>query len=182
MNTKDFFDFYNSVSTHNMEIQKQLEKDNHILVVSQLIEYVKKFPLADIYLHYPQDNQINDLLFCYSVDHEGPNQLLPVLSSYLSEEKIILSYLQQTELDKLDFSGDFPVTDHYMNSVRVVKYLFNEKMVFSPRNSSMIFIEHIPDSLQWKYDCPNHKIYQAFSLIMVSNLMLWEAFYFTPHY
>lgn len=182
MNNKDFFEFYNSVSEHNMTVQKQLEQENNVLIVSQLKAYVKEFPLAEIYLHYPKDNQIENLLFCYSINREGPNQLLPVVSVYLSEEKIILSYLPQSELDQLDFSCDFSVTDHYMTSVRVVKYLFNDNWTFTPSNHSMIFMEHISDSLQWKYDCSEHKIHQAFSLIMINNLMLWEAFYFTPHY
>jgi hypothetical protein len=46
----------------------------------------------------------------------------------------------------------------------------------------MIFMEHIPDSLNWSSDSQNHKIHQPFSFICVQNLMLWEAYYFTPHY
>lgn len=181
MENTTFLDFYRTVTDHNMMVQKQLEKE-HVLVISQLKEYVKEFPLADIYLHYPKDNETKDLLFCFSVHRDGPTQLLPVMSVYASADKIILSYLPQSQLDKFDFSCELSSQDNYMSSLRVVKYLYNETWTFSPQDSSMIFIEHIGDSLQWTSQHSEYKMYQAFSLIMITNFMLWDAYYFTPHY
>ena len=68
MDSTQFSDFCHSVFEHNFKIQKQLEKDDNILVISKLKDYVNSYPLANIYLHYPQDGAINDLLFCYSLD------------------------------------------------------------------------------------------------------------------
>lgn len=181
MDNTQFLEFYNSVTEHNSVTQKQLEQEN-ILLVAKLKKYVNEFSLAQIYLHYPTDEQAKDLLFCYCVNGEGPTQLLPVLSVYASEDKIVLSYLPQNELDKLDFSSPMKSHADYMSSIRVVKYFHNERRMFSPSDSAMIFMEHIPDSIQWTSDNENYKMHQPFSFIMARSFMLWEAFYFTPHY
>lgn len=184
MDSTQFFDLSNSVFEHNFKVQKQLEKDGNILIISKLKDCVNRYPLADIYLHYPKDSEINDLPFCYSFGFDGATQLLPILSVYLSEEKIVLSYLSQEKLDSIDFSMKLPSREHYTNSKEVKKYLDNDNGVWNLRaqNHSMIFMEHIPDSLNWTYDCPEHKIFQSFSFGGISSLMLWDSFYFTPHY
>lgn len=182
MNSTQFFDFYNSVFDHNFNLQKQFEKNSNLLILSELKEYVKNYPLAKIYLHYPKDTEINDLLFCYSLNRDGPIQLLPVLSSYLSEEKIVLSYLSQEKIDSFDFSVNFNSHEFYTNSEQVQKYLSDDRWTFTSQKHSMIFMEHIPDSLKWNYDCPEHKIFQSFSFSTISTLMVWTSFYFTPHY
>lgn len=46
----------------------------------------------------------------------------------------------------------------------------------------MIFIENIPDSLNWKSKHSSEKLYQAFNFCSVQDFMLWNAYYFTPHY
>lgn len=182
MDFKTFTDFTSSVFNHNFLMQKNLESENHIVTIRKLKEYVTEYPLADIFLHYPGDDSIKDLNFCYSVNGESPNQLLPALSAYLSEGKIVLSYLTQKELDKLDFSDEFKVFEHYMNSARIIKYLYNDTLLFSPQNDGMIFMEYIPDTLNWNSNSEKHKAYNAFSFISFNNLMLWTAYYFTPHY
>lgn len=182
MDFKTFTDFTTSVFDHNYTVQKQLESDNQILTIQHIQSLAEEFPLAEFYLHYPNDQQAQSLTFCYSVNSEGPNQLLPILSFIANEDKIVFSYLSQEELNKLNFLDLFKLHKDYYNSVRLLKFLFDDRRIFSPQSGSMIFMEHIPDSLNWVSDSSHHKIHQPFSFIGVKTLMLWDAYYFTPHY
>lgn len=182
MDFKKFIEFTSSVFDHNYALQKQLGNDDNILTIKHLQSLSEEFPLAEFYLHYPNDAQAETLNFCYSVNSEGPNQLLPVLSFIANEDKIVFSYLSQEELNQLDFSDSFKLHPDYYNSVRILKFLFDDRRIFSPQPGAMIFMEHIPDSLNWVSDSANNKIHQPFSFIGVKTLMLWDAYYFTPHY
>ncbi len=95
MDIKTFTDFTDSVFEHNFQTQKKLESDNKIITIGQLKSYINDYPLADIFLHYPNDTESKDLIYCYSLDRDGPIQLVPIFSVYLSEEKIIFSFLSQ---------------------------------------------------------------------------------------
>lgn len=182
MDFQTFTSVTDSVFEHNFQTQKKLESDNNIITIGQLKSYINDYPLADIFLHYPNDEESKDLTYCFSLDREGPIQLLPIFSVFLSEEKIVFSYLSQKELDALDFSNHFKVFDHYLNSARIIKRIYNENLIFTPQNGSMLFMQHIPDSLNWNSNSDKHKAYHAFSFLSIANLMLWEGYFFTPHY
>lgn len=179
MDFKKFIDFGCEVFDHNYEKQKQFEDNGKILILSKLQEYINQYPNAGVFLHYPNDEQAKDLNYCYTVNYEGPTQLLPVLSVYADDNKIVLSYLDNLEC--VDFSESLVLSADYINSDKMQKS-FEKRNTMFVEDHHMIFMEHIPDSLGWKSESANHKMHQAFAFMGAYNYMLWSGYYFTPHY
>lgn len=181
MDFKKFIDFGSEVFNHNYEQQKKLDEQGKILRRENLKEYINKYPNAGIFLHYPTDAQAQNLGFCYSISREGPEQLLPVLSVYADENKIVLSYLDS--LEGVDFSENLPHWQDYVTAETMQKRMEREENInFFVQDHEMIFMEHIPDSLNWKSQSEQHKMHQAFAFMGAHNYMLWSASFFTPHY
>lgn len=179
MDFTKFIDFGREVFNHNYAQQKKLEAAGKILLRGQLQEYMTKYPKAGIFLHYPSDEVAQNLEFCYTVSGEGPDQLLPVLSVYADENKIVLSYLDS--LEGVDFSENLELWEHYITGEELQKRFDKYNNVFV-QDREMIFMEHIPDSMKWKSQSEQHKLHQAFAFIGAHNYMLWSASFFTPHY
>ena len=66
MNFNDVSEFFTSIFNHNFEIQKELENSN-ILLLRDLQKYIEDFPLADIYVHYPNDVKSDSISYCISI-------------------------------------------------------------------------------------------------------------------
>lgn len=179
MDFKKFVDFGREVFNHNYEQQKKLAAEGKILLRGKLNEYIEKYPNAGIFLHYPNDEVAEKLEFCYTVSGEGPDQLLPVLSVYADENKIVLSYLPS--LEGIDFSEKLELWEDYINGAELKKRIEKWNNHFD-HDYQMIFFEHIPDSMKWKSQSEQHKMHQAFAFIGAHNYMLWSAMFFTPHY
>lgn len=181
MNFNDVSKCFDSVINYNFKIQKELENSN-ILLLGQLKEYVTEFPVADIYVHYPNDSKTDTISSCFSISDNSPLRLMPVYSIIAQQDKIILSCLSQSELNNIDFNQPLDFHQHYLSSSELLKRFFSREHIVSPQEHSMIFIENIPDSLNWKSKHSSEKIYQAFNFCSVQDFMLWNAYYFTPHY
>jgi len=181
MNFNEISDFFTSIFNHNFKIQKELE-DSNVLLLRDLKKYIKQYPLADIYLHYPNDDKNNSISSCFSNSDNSPLKLMPVYSIIAHKDKIILSCISQSELNDIDFNQPLDFHQHYLSSSELMKRFFSKDYILSPQEHSMIFIEYIPDSLNWKSQHSSEKIYQAFNFCPIQDFMLWQAYYFTPHY
>ncbi len=65
MNFNDVSKCFDSVINYNFKTQKELENSN-ILLLGQLKAYVTEFPIADIYVHYPDDSKTDTISSCFS--------------------------------------------------------------------------------------------------------------------
>lgn len=181
MNFNEVSEFFTSIFNHNFKIQKELENSN-ILLLRDLQKYIEDFPLADIYVHYPNDVKSDSISYCISISDNSPLKLMPVHSIIAHQDKIILSCISQSELNTIDFTQPLNFHEHYLSSSELMKRFFSKEYILSPQEHDMIFIENISDSLGWKSQHSSEKVYQAFNFCSVQDFMLWHAYYFTPHY
>lgn len=181
MKFNEISDYFTSIINHNFKIQKELE-DSNILLLRDLEKYITQYPLADIYVHYPNDDKSENISCCFSISDNSPLRLMPVYSIIAHHDKIILSCVSQAELNDIDFNQPLDFNEHYLSSSELMKRFFSKEHIFSPQEHSMLFIENIPDSLNWKSQHSSEKLYQAFNFCPIQDFMLWQAYYFTPHY